>query len=325
MHQRNARRRFLGSVLVAACLSGSCGDGEYVRGGDQGGAAGEAGDGEIDLVPAVGCDGSEISLDPSIVRSCVLNVSCSPFDPIDTISVCVSLNTQLTYRSTDCRDARSCADVTACTGEGRDAALCEGSTGGWRCVNNQAVNCALNFFVDCDAYGGECQLYDDPVEGNRARCVVVPTCSESAGTYQCAPGERLYECEDGVGFGRDCSLYGGHCTDQGARTSCQDDLPTCDGDSTECVGEVSSQCIDGELYQADCASVGLSCDSDTTYCLAPGCEASDWDSCSETCAGSELTLCYGGAPYTVDCRDFGFAGCTNFRRGDGVVYAACMP
>lgn len=315
MHRRFAPQRWLGSALAAACLSGSCGDGENRAGGD----------GARDLAPALGCDGSEFSLDQSIVRSCVLNVSCSPFDPVDTISLCVSLNTQLTYRSTDCRDARTCADVAACTGEGRDAALCEGSTSGWRCVSNQAVNCAGDFFVDCDAYGGECQLYDDPTEGLRARCVVVPTCSESAGTYHCAPDELLYECEGGVGFGRDCSVYGGRCTDQGPGTSCQDDLPSCGADSERCEGDVSSQCIDGSLYQADCASVGLSCDPGTTYCLAPGCTAEDWQSCSETCAGPELTFCYGGAPYTVDCRDFGFQRCTNFRRGDGVVYAACVP
>jgi hypothetical protein len=51
-----------------------------------------------------------------------------------------------------------------------------------------------------------------------------------------------------------------------------------------------------------CAPVG----SDT-YCLAPGCEE-ELD-CAESCNGTELTLCYGTTPLTVDCADYGFSEC----------------
>jgi hypothetical protein len=53
--------------------------------------------------------------------------------------------------------------------------------------------------------------------------------------------------------------------------------------------------------------------------------------CTESCTGSKLTLCYGGQPYTVDCGSYGFTSCddTSFTittpSGASVPYASCIP
>ena len=70
------------------------------------------------------------------------------------------------------------------------------------------------------------------------------------------------------------------------------------------------QCSGGERFQFDCGSTGLECALESyAYCLAPGCSGADVDGCVESCSGSELTFCYGGAPVTIDCEDYGFDGC----------------
>ncbi len=290
--------------------------------GGASGASGAGSAGQSALPALVGCDGRRTPIDADVVRSCVLKVSCSPFDPVDLISACVTLNTQLTYPSADCRSAMSCADVTRCTGEGFTQTPCAADDPAWKCDGSKVVNCRDGYFLDCAAYAGSCALYTDATQGERAGCQVLPQCSDDAGQLHCA-GSVLYECEQGVGFGQDCAQSGRVCLDDGVSAGCFDALPSCDADSMACLDDVATTCSGGELVQSNCGSVGLRCDPSSLDCLAPGCGPEKWESCEETCSGSELTLCYGGAPYSIDCKDFGFASCETFRRGDSVVYAVC--
>ena len=47
--------------------------------------------------------------------------------------------------------------------------------------------------------------------------------------------------------------------------------------------------------------------------------------CTESCTGSKINLCYGGAQITVDCVDYGFATCTDaFSDSNGDFYATCL-
>jgi len=81
-------------------------------------------------------------------------------------------------------------------------------------------------------------------------------------------------------------------------------------------------CFDS-LEQANfyCAS-GLGCEElDTNvYCLAPGCD--ETSPCSESCNGTELTLCYGSTPITVDCADYGFSECLETTLSDETTPSA---
>ena len=65
--------------------------------------------------------------------------------------------------------------------------------------------------------------------------------------------------------------------------------------------------------------VGLGCETTGNYtsdlgrqCTAPGCTSEDIAACTESCDGSKLTFCYGGAPLTVDCKDYGFKACNEY-------------
>jgi hypothetical protein len=76
-----------------------------------------------------------------------------------------------------------------------------------------------------------------------------------------------------------------------------------------------------------CGAVGLSCSvtDDQEDCLAPGCDSTDVKNCTESCSddGSQLTFCYGGAPYTVTCSDYGFTQCLSGSNDNGDTFAAC--
>ena len=82
------------------------------------------------------------------------------------------------------------------------------------------------------------------------------------------------------------------------------------------------------MFKYDCGAVGLGCSiaDETEYCLAPGCRPADVDSkCVESCSddGTQLTFCYGGAPYTVTCSDYGFTQCLTGTDDKDNTFAAC--
>ena len=93
-------------------------------------------------------------------------------------------------------------------------------------------------------------------------------------------------------------------------------------------GNIANDCSGGSLFKYSCGTVGLSCavTTGTEYCLAPGCTAADVDTgCTESCSddGTQLTFCYGGAPYTVTCSDYGFTQCLSDTSDTGTPFAAC--
>lgn len=314
----SATRAIAAGLFALALLAGACDSDPLVE-------VQVSQSGAFALPDAIGCDHTRFAVNSEVVRSCVLKVSCTPFDPLDVISTCVTLDTQQTFKTSDCRGATTCDDIARCTGEAWSAKPCAPEDGAWKCDGTRVINCVEGYEVDCQTYGGTCALYDDPVIGKRARCQVLSGCKEAAGRFHCASPHVLYECHAGKGFGRDCSIGGGTCEEEaGSNAGCRDPLPSCGADALSCVGAVSAQCVDGKLYESNCGGVGLGCDPESAFCLAPGCAARDWDNCSESCSGSKLSFCYGGAPYSVDCKDFGFTSCETFRRIDGTLYAACV-
>ena len=274
-----------------------------------------------------GCHGNTASIaaNAQVVRSCVLDLACNPFPASVAVSDCVTLNTQASTPGTRCTaGARTCADFQRCVGFGfAGTDLCAGHTGG-RCVGSRAINCestGASAFEDCAAAGGTCVVSGSGANAI-ADCRVVATCSETDGNTHCS-GNVSYSCEAGVGFGSSCGA-GSYCNT--ADGTCLLSGPECEATSDICNGQVDESCSDKNLYRYDCGSVGLGCQTSggNTWCLAPGCTFADLGSCTESCSGSRLTFCYGGAPYTVDCRNFGFASCTAGLSSGGVSnYAKC--
>jgi hypothetical protein len=129
-------------------------------------------------------------------------------------------------------------------------------------------------------------------------------------------GDVLYTCSGGVGYGTDCNASAASCaeyvdSDEMPAFDCFYATTSCTTESAACSGDTAVSCDTGTRYQFDCSAVNIGCDDSTSvlYCLAPGCSTANADACPESCNGTLLTFCIGGAPVTVDCRDYGFDTC----------------
>lgn len=341
---------------------GDAGEAGMTPVGGRAGSSGSSGDagsaGEIDLPDIVGCDGkTELKPSANIVTSCILRAGCDPsFNPVRSISQCVTYNTQQALPGESCNlTSKTCKDYEACEhiGVAHDD-LC-GGTKTTRCDGDIAINCdnysSGDRYFDCAALGGTCDLltYDDTAATVYADCVldVAPdTCVGATSTdasYFChsAAGQddSRYYCWEDKAWGATCTGLA-YCNDAaagGGDATCYYNLPKCTGPAVPtCNNNVANVCSDGSLFKYDCSAVGLTCGitAGTEYCLAPGCTAADVDTkCEEKCSadGLSLTLCYGGAPFTVKCSDYGLTQClthtdtngTDDDTSDDTVYAAC--
>jgi len=340
---------------------GSAGSSVIGTGGEagsslEGGASNAGAAGALQTPAVVGCDGkTPFTPNEKILRSCILRAGCSPnFDdsgPVRTISECVTKNTQAAFPGESCNlSSKSCADYEACEhiGIAHDD-LCLGKA--TRCdASGRAINCGnytVDQFFDCPALGGTCTTYFDTSLNNTfADCkqaIAPQTCtglSDDQSSY-CHPGtggkpDSVYYCVNSTAYGQSCGSLATcydttDTTDPKAKpsASCYFNFPTCTGgDSATCSSGVAKVCSSGDLINYDCGSVGLDCaiKAGTEYCVAPGCTPTKVDTCTETCGadGVTLNLCYGGAPYAVNCTDYGFAGCSaSTRKSDGLAFAAC--
>jgi hypothetical protein len=339
--------------------AGSAGKGDKAGESGAGGQGGESGGGAGagERPPLVGCDGkTEIEPNEQIVRSCILRAGCDPtFAPVRTISTCVTYNTQAALPGETCNlTSTSCADYEACEHVGvAHEDLCSAISGGTRCNGDLAINCE-NYpgddrFFDCAALGGTCGTfkYQDTLYADCKLDISPDSCAGMPSTDAkafCHSGggktdDLRYYCWDGQAFGASCSSLAS-CIDTPSdgssdpsavgNASCFFDTESCNGpDSVSCSGDMATVCSGGSQFKYNCGSVGLSCSisGKNEYCLAPGCNAADVDvACQESCSddGSRLTFCYGGAPYTVDCGDYGFKQCSAGTDPDsGRTFAAC--
>jgi hypothetical protein len=280
---------------------------------------GSAGSGGSSAAP--GCGAGIFEPNEDIIDSCVLRVSCDRFDPRASISFCVSENHQLAYTSQTCTiDAESCEDVFACLGRGIVPGDQCGGLSGYMCTpdGQAAVFCSsdgsLSAFTDCLTFGGTCAMVTRTDGVLVSACSVGP-CSEPDGTIGCL-GEASYSCQGGNAIGRLCSNFGSTCSPTAINAEFGEDCyhpgEACTTFGATCVGDQIEFCDGESLHYLDCGSVGLTCQPSADFgglCVAPGCTQTDVTSCSESCDESVLTFCYGGAPYVVDCTDYGFNTC----------------
>jgi hypothetical protein len=319
--------------------AGSSASGEGGEGGegDEGGEGGES--------PT--CGVTSFVPNENVIRSCILRAGCSPYTKLGrTISTCVTYDTQAALPGENCNiNSTTCKEYEDCehVGVAQDD-LC-GGTKGTRCENNLAINCGnydINQFYDCTALGGTCATYafSDTNHTLYADCKLDIPADSCAGVTtdtlefcHSAVGEvdTRYYCYEGQAYGAQCEL--GYCADDATpgKASCYFTLPKCTGSTVPtCKNNVANVCSSGGLFKYDCGAMGLTCGvtEGTEYCFAPGCNAADVDTnCTESCSddGSQLTFCYGGAPYTVKCSDYGFSQCVSDTDpdNDDKPYASC--
>jgi hypothetical protein len=314
--------------------SGGSGSGGSASGGSASGGSSSGGTSGTGGSPSAECGSVELdSLPPKLVAGCVHRASCDPLSTY-TISACLSYTTQGRTEQEFCTaGATSCAAIDSCLGRGivgvgEVANLCESAVGDWACEGDVAVFCGgadFAYHFDCSQTGGTCMPYPaDATDTSMVPCAVGggTPCDESPGEFHC-DGNTRYECIGNVQYGWDCTYRGGTCVDpDDSDAYCRDSVTECsDPGVSSCSDGILTTCaLDGYELQSDCSLTGLTC-SDQDYCLAPGCEPADADLCNESCSGTSLQLCVGGAPVLIDCMAFGFEGCDTY--GSDLIHAYC--
>ena len=350
------------SGSAGKAFGGEAGAEEAGTGGKSGSGAGGSSvigtggeGGTAPIAPAVGCDGkTPIDINAQVVQSCILRVGCSPFDPVRSISTCVTNNTQDAFAGEKCNlQSTTCDEYSACEHNGiaGDDLCPEAKWGTNFCVGTKSVYCTQNgqfsSFVDCTGAGATgCGQYVDPTTpGSEVTACTLTneSCAGSLTTDLVCSDEATpvyeYRCVGGKAYGSKCGDFAYCGTDTNDEATCFLTAQSCGADSTTCsASNVAKVCSGGGEYDYNCGSVGLTCnatgaateDTDTSYCLAPGCKPADLGTCVESCDGSKLTFCYGGAPVTVDCVDYNFSTCDTFSTqadadgNPGWSYAACV-
>jgi hypothetical protein len=316
-----------GEPMVGSLGGAGAGPGpDPIAGAGAGGEAGAGGAPPLDKF--TGCDGTPFQGNEAIVRSCILRVGCQIWNyPSDSISRCVSQNTQNTYEGTKCTlDAQTCADITDCEGSHIEKTFCTGKADGQYCNGNEVVTCSdYPHARDCTKYGGTC--HDFGVElGSSTETVdcalsAVTTCAATTVEGQCggASNAYRYQCEGTVAYGTKCSNFAASCQEVGGDIGCYYPLNNCSVEGVSCANGRATWCDGASKAIFDCGSVGLGCATEGDYyedngrqCAAPGCTPTDVVDCKESCKGTNLTFCYGGAPVTVDCKDYGFTKCAEY-------------
>jgi len=194
------------------------------------------------------------------------------------------------------------------------------------------------YSVDCTRVASSCDLFDSAQDDVKWPCKLTTpiSCTKDDPNSQTCSGNAYYSCIDGKAYGMDCSVLGYTCiTPAPGQSFCTDRLVACDAAQTGVTScsddgarvEVCDEAQRSKTY--DCGPAGATCHVEGTsdvYCLSPGCTADS--TCDEKCLDDgHMQICVGGAPYSVDCTDYGFVGCVEYSNNPttGKPYVECLP
>lgn len=271
-----------------------------------------------------------------------VGVLCESIQPYRNIIAALGSGLSINPESVLClRGATTCEEVDACIrNTPAQIAACNGKTTD-QCVGDIVVQCGTLappfYFYDCAQVGQHC------FQGaSRAACGT-GTCDPGATSPSCQ-GDSLLRCSDigtaaepgGVLFPTDCDKQYGWTVDYEEGDSCASATCTLEyadtcgmaGGVAQCVGTgaacnpstlvascsgtVVTACAGGKVAHFDCASIGYqTCKESPTpgypYCAPAG---TDCDRSDETCEDGVISFCLWGTKATMDCKSYGFSGCT---------------
>ncbi len=349
------RLRFLPVPIVLALLAcgaraergSSSNDGGSTGVGGSGAAAGEHGLGGTSFRPPLAVPDTPTVIGPSPVkcagtpqpdvdtlRACLLAAGCAPAPQPAPLSDCIAKALPKSPSFTACqRDARSCADVAACTGTGVHTGPCP-KPGGSACVGNKVVYCDIlpNYFLDCATRGAPCVEGEVDLGGvvHEVGFCGAPTCDAPTDDWVCLGTKRVL-CANGSAEEDDCAVRGLECIDRPGGAICGNLSSGCAPlGSGACVTGTSARYCDedGRTSALDCAPLGFTChvasgQKHGVACLAPDCAPADADACFEECDGPMAHLCVGGQRLSIDCTSHGFPTCVLESRADVGDRARC--
>jgi hypothetical protein len=279
------------------------------------------------LIPGSLPSGSDFD---KLVNTCVQAVNCDPSLFPANMSGCISNNYLQAIGSVACLStSQDCNGYYGCQGD-RVATVdeCAGSVDVGFCNGNIATTCTeytdSSYVRNCDKLGGTCVVYDSDGFGDTvADCEVVPSCNQDDSSRHCS-GNKIYTCENGVGYGKDCGAISATCIESGGDAACYFNASTCSTPGYTCDNGSVSWCTDqGQMFDYQCSRAGLSCETDDSgnaACIGAGCSTSP-TACAESCDSDGVTahICIGGAPYAINCTDYGFNSCET-DSDDGYVF-----
>jgi hypothetical protein len=264
-----------------------------------------------------------------LVNTCVQAVNCDPGLFPANMSGCISNNYLQAIGSVACLStSQDCNGYYGCQGD-RVATVseCAGNDFTGFCDGNVATTCTgftdTSYVRNCDKLGGTCQVYDDGFGDTIADCEVVSSCNQDDSARHCA-GNKIYTCESGIGYGKDCGAINATCIESSGDASCYFNATSCSTPGYTCNNGSVSWCTDqSQAFDYQCSRAGLSCELDDTgnaACIGAGCSTSP-TACAESCDADGVTahVCIGGAPYALDCTMYGFNSCETDST-DGYVF-----
>jgi hypothetical protein len=265
-----------------------------------------------------------------LVNACVLAVTCDPlFFPV-TVSQCITTDYLDTHFPNKClANIKSCDDYYACQGT-RVATLAECQTASNMDTDLGACNGAIatlcfssgdGIVQNCTALGGTCTVYDEDSTGDKgAGCEVGPCTNSTDGTTHCLSNTQAFTCVEtettNVGILTESCPQGSACSTNSVLSACFGTGTACTTPGTSCNGGALTSCetysSGNQQFTSTCSVAGLQCvpaaGVNPAACTAPGCANSG---CVESCDGTNITTCIGGAPFVVDCTSLGFPFCSS--------------
>lgn len=285
----------IGGLVIGVLVAAGCGDSSETR--PDGGAPVDGGTGSVTHDDAV--------------RACIFLGACAGDGVADCFNdVLPALGVEaiacVVEAETDCEAVRACLGILAVEVDPDCAAGCEG---------DRLIDCqdTVRSEIDCGAY------YELPgqtcVAGNVGPECGAGTCDQEGSSCDGDVG-LVCDVDRGVLERNDCARFGWTCVEEAGTARCSDgSRVTCGGgDPARCEGGSLVRCSSGYELALDCDLVveGRSC-----YQAGDGPAFCGFgDECDplaakgqETCEGSIITFCAGGAIESADCADFGFTGC----------------
>lgn len=294
--------RTLAWWLIAVVVAG-CGDSSS---SDPDGGAQSDGGTSIDG----GGGGGDVTRDDA-VRACVFLGGCIGDGVADCFNdILPSLSPAaidcVLEAGTDCAGVRSCLGILGIEVDPDCAPSCDGDI---------MVSCGdgVRSTVDCSTY------FEMPettcLVGNFGPECGAGTCDQEESLCE---GDAVLLCDvdRGVYERGDCGRFGLGCVEEAGTARCSDGgNVSCTGTAARCEGDSLVRCAADLEVGIDC---GFNIDSRSCYQTeVAGAFCGFGDACDplsakgeETCAGTVLTFCAGGAIESSDCAELGFTGCT---------------
>lgn len=252
-----------------------------------------------------------VPIDPTNFASCMDWLS-GPL-PSDRVGVAIQAGMfHCVAKAATCQAAGECLPIEdvapgdpRCADAGADAAERCADDGGTvlRCAGQYALHCGSAYY----APGSRCLQGVDKSHwcGLNTNCVTATQCVGSLLDY-CGSPSNLHEGINCAAAGLTCGI-----DKEAGAPDCltSTTVEQCPAVGTDCAAEAVTVCDGYQLSKFDCGALGGTCSKKggPPHCVRTSDTCSPYDGTMNTCTGTKISLCVGGAPASFDCASIGQA------------------